>query len=178
MTGDHAELYFDGEENFIWHGVNNPIDQQRQVPMLLHGPKDLASMLEVPEGTVTCHSDVLPSVLEALAGKSLGPRWKEELDYNSYFTGIRSLGRPNRPNGFAYCSLHEFQVLLQGNSRLHMQDGAIKEARRLDDESEILTDEEAKEMTDTIAKIEDSTWPGLNNQECLNAQEKPENDLY
>lgn len=164
LTGDHAELLFDGDENLIWHGVNNPIDMQRQVPMLMHGPKHVLSTLEVPEGIVTCHSDVLPSILEALAGRALGPRWKEELDYHSYYNR-NGIAKPDLPKGFAYNSLHEFQVLIEGNWRLHMQNGAIKEARRLDD-NQFITQEEVKTMVKTIRKIEDSTWPGLNKRDC------------
>ena len=48
LTGDHSELLFDTEENFIWHGVNHPIDLQRQVPMFLYGPNSIVSKLQVP----------------------------------------------------------------------------------------------------------------------------------
>eukprot|EP00980_Cylindrotheca_fusiformis_P002303 scaffold535_cov65-Cylindrotheca_fusiformis.AAC.5 len=167
MTGDHTDLYFDGDENFFWHGANTPMDIQRQVPMLMHGPTDLLSRLEVPERVVTCHSDVLPSIMEALVGRALGPRWKEELDYHSYFDR-RDAVNSSKPSGFAYNSFQKFNVLIEGNRRLYMQDGAVKEARRLDN-NQVLTEEEARMMVESVNEIERSTWAGFNNRGCQEA---------
>lgn len=155
LTGDHSELLFDTEKNFIWHGVNNPIDLQRQVPLYLYGPKDILTQLQVPENIVTCHSDVLPSIWEALAQRPLGKRWREELDYNSYFSRTKA-------KGFAYNALHEFQVLIQGNQRVSLYNDAVKEAHYLNDATKELEPEKINPMVTKIRRIEDSTWPGWN----------------
>ena len=181
LTGDHTDLLFDSESNFIWHGVNNPIDIQRQVPLFMYGPAEIISTLQVADdgdrdnGRVldnneekqkypitTAHTDVFPSLLEAVTGKPLGPRWQEELEYRSYYNpdkkqnnddnedisiGFlrRSKNEPSSPsssalspvssNGLAYNSLHGFQVLIDGNARVSVLNGIVQEAYHLDQAS-------------------------------------------
>ena len=119
LTGDHGELLFDTDENLLWHDVNNAIDLQRQVPLFFHGPRDILSTLELPtengsdneqSNIVTCHSDLLPSLFEALAGQPLGDRWKQELDYHSYYNYRQNKNYAARAKGFAYNSFHKFHV--------------------------------------------------------------------
>jgi hypothetical protein len=164
LTGDHSELLFDSDENLIWHGISNPIDLQRQVPMFMHGPADLMANLQVPKGIITCHSDVLPSILEALQGISLGTRWKEELDYDSYFK-YNQKAEKDRPQGFAYSAHDSFQVVIEGKRRLHLHNEMVKKAQFLDKNVE-MEQAEVNRMIQKIHRIEKLTWPGWTNYNC------------
>lgn len=153
LTGDHADLLLDTDANWIGHAQSTPNDLQRAVPLLIHGPEDILSNLKIPDTTVTCHTEVLPSLLEAL-GATLGGSWKREV-----FRPSDAL------QGFAFAQhvYGTFQVLVDGNRRITTYFKKVAEAVHLDDNSK-LSKEETKEMKQMLEAVSTRTWPGWNGQ--------------
>ena len=135
LTGDHGEFIMEDNPLRFTHGQESLHPIQRSVPLYMWGPRDIISALEIDftttgTTTTTCHTDVLPSLIEALHGSKFedGSRWKQEIFMHSYYnhgggtktsattssSAISNTGHTT-DGGFAFARFHNMMVLQHGS---------------------------------------------------------------
>ena len=158
ITSDHGELYMDGaNKNHLGHALEDPSDLQRRVPLTICGPSNLMTDIQVHEDTVTSHTDVFPSLLEA-CGATLGNEWKHELDFRSHY---RFQNTPEDDDGGLVHSQHPWShlnIIVSGNKRVVRKGPTIVNFVNPAGSTDA---DDAKELTDLVKSEKERHWAGL-----------------
>ena len=158
LTSDHGELYMDGvNKNHLGHALEDPSDLQRRVPLTMCGPSNIITDLQVPDDTVTSHTDVFPSLLEA-CGATLSEEWKHELDFRSYY---RHQSTPEDDDGGLVHAQHpwsDLNIIISGNKRVVTKGPTIV---NFVSPAGSTNADDARELTDLIKSEKERHWAGL-----------------
>jgi hypothetical protein len=163
LTSNHGELYMDSfSSKVIGHALEDGNDLQRKVPLVMCGPNDIMSELEVPETIVTSHQDIFPTILTA-CGSSLGEKWQEAIGTFSYAWQHSSGTFTKKGFAFSQYPWSLLKVIIFGNNRIIAKDAEVIETERLGDGGS-LNDDEILQLELLASTFQFWTWPGLHGE--------------